>query len=233
MKKNLVLILLFLPMLSFSRMHTVDKWMFGITFSPEYSYRFLSSNSHYDWLAELRDEMEIPKFGYTAGINVSYKFRDKFFVSFGTRFSSKGEATKKYDLIYFSSPGPGDPVAMRTNYSYGFCEIPLTVNYQLFDSSSFFTSLGISADLPVMEKHKNIFIKSDGSESHSSTFSLHSSAKMGMTAMVGIGYYFNTGKNYFLKTEPFFKCNIVSEGGSSVKEYFYSFGLEIGFYLGR
>ncbi len=227
------LIFLFLStQFSLAKTSALKRTMFGFTFSSEYSYRFLKAESSYDWEVDLRNEMEVPKFGYTVGFNISQQIKKKFFVEVAFCYSNKGEQTKKSDLIY-DDPEPYGAVSKYTRYTFGYCEIPVRLNYQLFDSASFFTSVGFAFEIPVLEKRKYFYTYSDGHESHVSSYTLSSSAEGGISIIAGIGYFFKVSKMLYIKSEPFFKCSMTPFYNSNIKDYFYSYGLDVGIYFSK
>ena len=210
----------------------IKKIMIGLSFSPEYSYRFLSGNSEYAWLRDLRNELEIPKFGYTFGFHFSWRIKKKLFFEAAACFSNKGEQTKKAELIY-DDPDPEAPVKLFKRYTYGFLEIPVKLEYQFSDSVSIFSFLGLALDMPTLEKVKTFYIYDNGNETHDSYYTTHTNSVIGVSAVAGIGYFIDLGKRFHLKVEPFFKCSVTPAVRQHVNEYFYSFGLNTGLFLSQ
>jgi len=68
----------------------------GIVFSPDYSYRTLKPNSSSNWIAEFRNSLEIPKFGFTTGLNFLLQLNKRLTLEAGLQFSNKGE--KRMDV---------------------------------------------------------------------------------------------------------------------------------------
>ena len=63
----------------------------GVVFSPDYSYRTLKPYSSSNLIAELRDSLEIPKFGFTTGLNLLLQLNKRLTLEAGLQFSNKGE----------------------------------------------------------------------------------------------------------------------------------------------
>jgi len=232
MKKIFFIFFLLVSNISFSKSPSLPRNLLGVTFSPEYSYRFLSGSDTYSWLIDLRNEIENPKFGNTIGFKYSYRILNKFFIEGGALYSSKGYDTKKLDLIY-NDPEPNAPVSLYKRYSYSFLEIPVCANYQLFDSCGFFISLGFIGNFPTRERVSTFFQYADGSETHDVSSGRSTTTNIFLSGIGGIGYFFRLSDKFYLKTEPFFKCSITPSASDNVKDYFYSYGLEVGVYFGK
>jgi len=206
--------------------------MVGITFSPEYSFRFLTSDEQFNEMREFRDEIEIPKFGYTVGFNFSIKLMKKTFAEIGGSYSNKGVNTKSQAILYDSLES-GTPVTLRKKYSYSFLEIPMRINYQLFENHGFFISLGLAVDFKSRERVKTYYTYGNGDKERDSFGASGYGPRVSLNGIGGLGYFFQLSKDYFLKVEPFFKCAITPTVNDALKEYFYSYGLDVGIYLAR
>lgn len=200
----------------------------GIFFSPEYSFRYLTSGEDLKWIADIRDDTEVPKFGYTAGAGFSFATGKKFFVELGITYSNKGWRRKKSDLIY-NDPEPGEPLTISHCYSFGFVEVPLKINYQLSDSNLFFFSLGLLPSFQILSKTRSSIEYADGrTESVSSSHINGPGGYTGISAYAGIPFYFKISKRFLVRSEPFFKCMIITSQSTEIKDHPYSLGLQIG-----
>ena len=53
------------------------KHQIGFTYSPDYNFRFLEADANTTWIKNIADSMEVPKFGYSMGINYALKLGEK------------------------------------------------------------------------------------------------------------------------------------------------------------
>ena len=96
----ILIFLLLIPLLSLGQNEEQDKtknYRLGITVTPTYNYRILKNekkNSNRT-VSSLRNNLEIPKLGYSAGINYINKINERVNFQIGLHFSDKGEKTKK------------------------------------------------------------------------------------------------------------------------------------------
>ena len=98
MKKLLFTLLTLIAFNAFSQTPEIKspgKIALGFTFSPDYSYRALNSDPDIKWVADSRDDREIPKFGFTTGARVLFTLGNKVSLESGLLFADKGEKTKK------------------------------------------------------------------------------------------------------------------------------------------
>jgi hypothetical protein len=231
MKNKIVLLLLLSSSFCFAK-EGLKKFNVGIHFSPEYSYRIIKADAAYRWLTDVRNDLEIPKFGYSFGVDIMERFWKKTYGTIGISASNKGYQTDKNNLVY-NDPEPGAPVRIQTRFSYWYLEVPLKINYQVFDSSSFYISVGGVPALEFYEKTKSIYTNEDGSKDRTSDHILlgNNSNKLNLAGYIGIGYLYKWKSWSAIKIEPFFKCQLLKLNDSYVHEYFYSIGLDLGFYF--
>jgi hypothetical protein len=140
-----------------------SKIAIGLTFSPDYSYRSLSSDAASIWIANDREDFEIPKFGFTAGPRVLFTLGNRLALESGILFSDKGEKTS--NMRY--SGDPEDifmPVLGRHNFHYYYLDVPVKANYYLTSKKvKLFVSVGTSVNFFVAEKITSTYTFFDGS----------------------------------------------------------------------
>lgn len=120
----------------------LKKIFFGLNFSPDYSSRILKNNDgnpSTDLVINSRNDIEVAKFGYTAGLNVCFNFSQLVGFETGIQFSNKGYKTKNQDLVYFP-PNASLPTKFKTNYSYQYIGIPLKARFSFGNSKVRFVS---------------------------------------------------------------------------------------------
>ena len=115
------------------------QFFIGAFVSPDLSYRLLLNNTGTDLtLANSRDSYEIPKFGYTLGVNALYQLNSKIALSIGVEYSNKGQKTKDVDLEFGNQIDPRrgfvfqwpsqQPTNINFSYNVSYIEIPIRID---------------------------------------------------------------------------------------------------------
>jgi hypothetical protein len=180
------------------------------------------------WIADIRDTLEIAKFGYSVGANFVYKINKKIDVETGILFSDQGERTKKYALE--DVPSGQEPVMYSFNFHHYYLNVPLKANYYILTGKlKFYVTAGISANVFLSQKVTSItsFGNSD-SRTTSKNNSGFSRINLAVLAGCGIKYPINSKAN--LKIEPVYMRSVTSIINAPVKSYLYSFGMNIGIF---
>lgn len=207
----------------------------GLTFSPDYCYRTLHPDASVKWIADNRNTLEIPKFGYTTGLNIAKSINKKITLETGLLYSDKGERTKKYSEVWLTSsgqPDPALPTAMTFIYHYIYLDIPIKANYYfLTQKAKFYLTAGISPNVFLSQKTTSILEYSDGhntkknSSGNSSGFS-----RINLTVIAGLGFSYDFTNKLYFKIEPTYRRSITSIIDAPIKGYLYSVGLNTGIY---
>jgi len=203
----------------------------GITYSPDYCYRIIvaDNNPTSQSITEWRDSIEIPKFGYTTGINLFFPLTDRLSVETGAQFSKKGEKTNKIDVSFINSPGGSiQPINIAYNYHYYYLDVPLKINYYILKKPAIFISGGLSANLFLQEKINVTSEHSDGAITTSTSTRNSELNMINLAGMIGIGFESALGKKLLFRIEPIFRHSITSIIDAPIKGYSYSLGMNFG-----
>jgi hypothetical protein len=207
-----------------------EKMQLGLVYSPELAYRTLRSGADGKWMKDVRDTLEIPKFGYSAGISFSYQLSNKCTFEVEALFSDKGERTKKYELaneVY----GNQDKIPSKSSFvdHYYFLDIPLKINYYLITGKvKLFVSAGASVNTFLYQRTTAIIERKDGSEEKYSTVTHPNFEKLNFALLFGAGLNYDLTDKYVFKLEPVFKHAITPLVNAPVKSYLYSVGINLG-----
>ena len=222
MKKLTYLILMLFPFGSFGQLNDTikkSKVDIGYTFAPEYSYRFLKSNSNNQWVVDNYDSLEFSKFGYSLGINGVYNLKSNLTLSSALLFSNKGDQTKK-ELT---------PSLINYISNYYYLDIPIKVNYYfLTEKFRLYLSGGLSTN--VFLKHTFI-TKQEGSNEDLRLTDNSSISKINLAFNTGIGFDINLTEKWYFKMECLYKQSITPIGNTPIKKYLYSISPNLGFYV--
>jgi len=210
-----------------------SKLSIGLTFSPDYCYRTLRSDANSKWIEDYRNAKEVPKFGYTSGINMSVKLNKRFSFETALLYADRGMKTKEYELL---APGQSDPVIPKTikyNYHYIYLDVPIKMNFYLLTKKiKLFIETGISPSLLFTQYNVAYNKFSDGHESvKKSTNTLYSYPRINLTAIAGIGLNYDLSEKLYFKAEPMFRYSLSTFGSTPIREHLYSAGLNTGIFL--
>lgn len=202
----------------------------GLIFSPDYCYRTLKPNSSGNWIADYRDTLEIPKYGYTIGIIMLFKLNNRINLEIGLQFSNKGEKTKQWDLHPFQ-PDPAIPKKIKFTYSYLYLDIPIKINYNLMNKRfKVFISPGISTNIFIAYNSTSFLEYEDGNTGKISSTSFSGFTRVNIAILAGLGLDYGLTKNLNFRLEPIYRQSITSIIDAPIKAYLYSFGINTGIY---
>ena len=206
----------------------------GLTFSPDYCYRKLSPDATSQWIADSRDNLEIPKFGFTTGLSLLFQLNKRLTFETGLQYSNKGEKTKSYSLTWNTPSGQPDPALPTKNtfiYHYNYLDIPVKVNYNILTKRlKFFVSGGISTNVFLFQKTTSILEYSDGrTETNNSTGS--GLSRINFAVLAGLGINYDLTSRLTFRIEPTYRRSITSIINAPIKGYLYSAGINTGIYF--
>src|SRR5690606_9648936 len=106
----------------------LKRWTMGVNFEPAYSNRSLNFSRDSTWIQELRDEQEVPAFGFSTGLSLQYVINAHWAIVGGFQFANRAYATKKQALTWISM-NENYPLQSKTRFAYHYIEIPVKLNY--------------------------------------------------------------------------------------------------------
>lgn len=113
----------------------------GISFSPDITYRKLDGPAK-----TYRDDTEMPKTGFTIGLNYGRQLSQRFWVTTGLFYANKGYRTTKTLVVSSNPPAPFyTPGYVSRKYSFYQLGIPIGVSYYLLQKKTrIFANAGIN-----------------------------------------------------------------------------------------
>jgi len=236
--KQLVLLFALFPLVSFGQSadSTRVKWFgIGFNFSPDYSYRILKPTTQSKWIADLRDTLEIPKFGYTTGLNLLFRVSRNITLETGLQYSNKGEKTKTYPLLFINPNSPQEPTVTQDVsfvYSYNYLDIPIKANFFLINKKfKLFLSGGISNNLLLFSTSKSTITFSPGNSSTSTVITSTKYSTVNMAVLAGFGIEHHLNSRCSLRLEPIYRRSLRSIIDAPIESYLYSVGMNFGLYF--
>jgi len=209
--------------------------LIGVNFSPDYCYRTLKNNdgsSSSTFVLESRNDREIAKFGYTAGLNVCYNFTNLIGIETGVQYSNKGYQTKMQDLIW-GQPDPSLPTKAKFIYNDNYIDIPLKVNFTFGKKKfRFCASAGLTTNIFINETSTSVQEFSDGDQKKQTSKTSFSYKRIDLSPTVSIGVDYKINNKMNLKVEPTFRYGVLKIIDSPVTGYLWNAGLNISYYFG-
>jgi opacity protein-like surface antigen len=222
MKKIISIILLLLTLGAYSQTQdsiSYSKFDMGFTYSPEYSYRVLKTNATDSWMKDAYDTLEVPKYGYTLGLQIIYHVNKNLFIGSGILFANRGEKTKKYPVL---------PINNYTNHYY-YVDVPVKANYYLINKKlKLFLTAGASVNVYVSDKTTTDVGNSAGKKETIDTKLDFS--KVNFAFVGGLGIDCPVTDRWYFKLEPSYRRSITPIANAPVKKYLYSYGINLGFF---
>lgn len=128
------------------------RWSVGVSGSLDVCFRQLVINSddpYMDLLVDLRDDMEEPRTGFTAGVDITYDLSQHWVLATGLQYNDRGFADKETPLIFTDVNGSTlSEGSMSAKVHYTFMSVPLLIRYRAGHGKvRFEPALGVSADL--------------------------------------------------------------------------------------
>lgn len=249
--KLLFVLLSTLPLVAFCQKDSTKTRgvVFGITYSPDYCFRTLKPDGSEiaQTIANRRNADEKPVFGFTTGLSVLFPVSTRFIFETGVHYSSKGEQTKKFDLVW-PQPDPSLPVKISSVHHYNYLDIPFKAQF-LFARSrmvplkflkkvmrgkvsgsdiGFFVSGGFSANVFLNESNTSTSEYSDGHVDTQKSYLYDGLSRVNIAAIAGIGMKYFIAQRISIRIEPVFRHSITPILDAPIKQYLWSAGVNAG-----
>lgn len=214
-----------------------SKLQFGVNFSPDICYRTLvnsDGSQSSEMIKTFRDTIEAPKFGFTAGLNANYQFKNNWSIEAGIHYSNKGFQTQKRHIYYVdpNQPVPDPIYHMKFVDNFHCIDIPLKLNYTRGSQKlRFIGSVGLTSNILVQHKQDMLIYYPDRTEKQDSPNQFdYNTFNVSPTVSAGIDYQIKQGGS--LRIEPSFRYNIFNFIDAPLSGRLYSIGLNLGYYWG-
>lgn len=213
----------------------------GISFSPDYSFRYLSGSFPESNIKNWRNEFEMPTFGFTAGITFLYHVNPCMNIESGLKYSEKGWNTvfDKSDFYFpedniYTNPAddPWIPERAITKNRYAFLNVPVKVNWIFYKRKvDFFLSAGLSANLFLDATIANIqeFKTRTEKQIQKEEADFY---PVNMAFIAGAGMDYSFSNQFRLRIEPEFRHSFTPMVDTSLKDYPYSVGINLALFYG-
>lgn len=217
----------------------------GLVFSPDYCFRTLKNNdgsSSSAMIIDLRNEMEEPVVGFTAGLNFFYGITKKVGIESGVHYSRQGFQIKKNDLFFgdpidprngqvYESSGTEAPSSVKYIDNYNYLEIPLRAMFSFGEKRiRVIASGGVTTDIFLNASETIILKYEDGDVNRTKQDSPFDSNTLNLTATISVGAEYRLNSNFFFKAEPTFRYGLLEINDYPITAYLWRTGLAFGCY---
>jgi opacity protein-like surface antigen len=202
---------------------TENKFQFGFSLTPEISF-----NPNFNDSKSVQIINENNKIGYTTGISLLYNLNNHFTFETGIEYSIKKHSTtfKEYNLYPDGIPDPAFP--KNEYYKLQYLDIPLIVNYKIFDQKpKIYLLSGIQPSVLFKETTTKDFYESD--EKMVLTNSL---TNFNLCLIAGTGVDFILNDKLSFRIELLYKHFLPSFNTDNriIQDNLHSIGIKFGFY---
>jgi hypothetical protein len=213
---------------------TTKKKLIGINFSPDYDFRTLSNkdgSASGDLVIKSRNDNEMAKFGFTAGLSLCIDFSTPVQLETGIQYSNKGYQTKNTGLIYFP-PNPALPTKAKFIYNYQYIGIPLKARF-IFGKTNvlFLSSIGFMTNFLIKAGNTTIYEYADGRTDKKKQSATADFNKIDISPMISSGIDYKINNNTHFIAEAVFRYGILKTKDAPVSERLWNAGLNIGCYF--
>lgn len=230
----IILVALMIPIGSFSQLSDTlyRRLSIGISYEANLSNRQLNYGSSDQWIVDLRNENEVPKYGYTTGLIFRYRLHSKFNLETGLLFANRGYTSPKETLIWESND-PKFPSKVKTTVSMNYVEIPFSLNYKLkVGKLDVYVMGGVSLNYFTNKVTRFKVYFENGDKDISKDKTDVGFEERTYSFLVGFGMNIPVSDRFLLNIEPVYNQNFTSIiADKNAREYLYSVGVTTKLFL--
>ena len=213
--------------------NSAKKILIGFNFSPDYDFRMLRNgdgSASTDFVIKDRNDYEVAKFGYTAGVKVSINFSKLAQFETGIQLSNKGYQRKYHDL-YFFQPDPSSPIRSKVIYAFHYIGVPFVANFAFGRGKiSFLSSVGCITNFFLKLKVSSTNEYSDGRIVKLNQSTKWGRKKIDISPLLSFGIDYKLNDKMHLRAQPTFSYGIIKTMDAPVSEHLWNTGLNFAFY---
>jgi hypothetical protein len=234
MKRIAAFVLLIFPLISFAQKMSEQRFQIGVNFSTDICFRSLSStdgSSINNVIIDQRNDWEIPKFGFTTGLNVMYTLNNHFSLESGVQYSNKGYQTS-FLFLHSGQLPPSVPEQVKYIYNYNYLDIPLRLNYVVGKKKiRFISSVGIATNVFLNYKQTNVLVYADRTEKVQSTQD-YDFKRFNLSPTISAGVDYKINDMMSLRLETIFRYGVLNIIDAPVTAHLFNGGLNISYFIG-
>jgi|ERR1041385_5363899 hypothetical protein len=218
----------------------LHKFYLSINFSPGYCYRTLTNNGmspqQYQWNKNISDTIDLPDFGFTAGMGIGYQLNHHFSFESGIFVSGNSLKTVECMTYYSASPFPQGPITagpttfvQAKNYlHYYYLDVPFQANCLLGKRKlQFIVSAGASLNFFLECKIKIVPYRPAGLQTLKFVSPYQNNA-VNLSPFASLGIRWKFSEKIFLSAAPDFHYALFGTAKSSIAMHLWSAGINFG-----
>jgi hypothetical protein len=200
--------------------------------SPDIVYRGLVVNNQPADIKEIRNNIEVPRVGYSAGIMLKKPLSARMSFETGLLYTDKGYKFKKRSFLMVD---PLTQTVVETEVegctSYNYIDLPVSLKIQFGKQKIGFIA-GAGLSLHYFLNERSIFhITENGVETTNTSHLDYDVEPFNISPTVSAGIAFDLSDKMALAIEPTFKYGLIALTDTPVAEKLYSVGLNTTLYF--
>ena len=226
---SILIYFLTIPFYSLAQDSSGSKWSLGINASIDYNYRMLFVNIPNYGVNDvifLRDGIEIPLLGISAGVNTKYQVTPKLDINVGTHYAQKGYQTNKRSVSMFQ-PSPSDPTAVKTTYNYTYLDFPFTIRYRIGKQKTMISVGGGVAWNLLIKSSENSAVYYNGYTNKTTREVTSMFNKSNTSGILFMGVSQQLSNKIMINIEPTLRYQLLKNINTPITERLYNVGLNI------
>ena len=215
----------------------------GAFISTDLAFRTLSNNDGSqtsDDIIESRNEREVCKFGYTAGLTYGFTYNRKLGFETGFQYANMGYQTNRNELVFgdlidprrgfgHSASGPNTPTHARLVDHFEYVGIPIALKYWSgTEKWRFSASLGASANYLIKASSTLVLYYENETPERSNQTSPTDYEKFNITPFVGAGVEYQLNERMSLNVMPTVRYGVLNIIDAPITPKLYNGGLQFG-----
>jgi hypothetical protein len=208
------------------------RWMVGISYEANLTgsrFRYSPSNR---WIKQLRTGEQVSRYGFSAGLNASYRLNARFAIDAGVLFADRGFRTGEKTLTWVS-PGADYPFKSKTKTAFHYIELPLKLCYKFrIGSSNIYAFAGVSWNNFISKKTTVITYYENGDKDKSERRISYGYRQNTCSALIGFGINIAVSRRLLFNLEPVYRQDFSSiTADKQAREYLYALGINTRLFL--
>jgi hypothetical protein len=207
-----------------------SKWIVGLRFTPEYSYRslILDHDVYYaSFLANIKNKDEVPQWGCTSGIIAQYNFHKSLSAEMNILFVNRGYTDKLLSYGGEINSRSGFISSDEVYVKFKYIQMPLLLSYQI-GSSKLHMNLAVGIVSGILVQYKKVWHYPNGEESNDIQRNNPNINKFSLGTMAKVAVAYNLKDHWQISLAPTAYYSIAPTVVAPVSERLYSFGIETG-----
>lgn len=207
----------------------------GFNFSPDYNFRTIKryeNTSGIDLAIECRNNLEVPKIGYTAGLNLAINLSQNVAFETGFQYSEKGFQTKKSDLMFDPPTDPDNPPLLSTvkfHHFYQYFGVPLKVSLSFGEGDlRIISGIGVTTNFLLNAQDRTIIDRPNGKKKTIKKKGAHEYNMIDLSPIISLGIEYKLTNIINLRVEPTFRYGLIKINHSPIKENLWNAGVNFG-----